>query len=99
VAPWSAVDLDAHGLTVEQVTTQAWWVGADGRTEGGHRAVARALRAVGGAWGVAGRALGWRALAPLARPGYALVARYRHRLPGGTAACRPPTSPPGPPER
>jgi len=74
-------------LTPDDFARSAWWVDGD-RVEGGSRAVARALEATGGGWTVVGRILlvppaSW--VAPL---GYRVVARYRHRLPGGTPACR-----------
>ncbi len=53
----------------------------------GHRAVAAALRHGSPAWQQVGRILDADALAPLASAGYDLVARNRHRLPGGTPAC------------
>lgn len=83
VVPWQSLDLGAHGLTVGDVTNAAYWL-EDGRRERGHRAVGRALVAVGGAW----RLVGWLCLAPptsaFAAVAYALVARSRHwiLLPG-----------------
>jgi len=88
VEPWQALDLPALGLTEEQTTTEAWWVDDRGRTSGGHRAVARALVAIGGIWALAGRLLLTRPVGWVAAPVYRLVARYRHRMPGGTDACR-----------
>ena len=87
VRPWQRLDLDELGLTEEQVTTAAWWV--DGaRREGAHLAVGRSLQAAGGVW----RPLGWlcRVLPTrwLAAALYRVVAGNRHRLPGGTPACR-----------
>ena len=89
VVPWQFLDdLPAAGLTRADVTTAAWWIAPDGTRLGGHLAIGAALRATGGMWSLAGSAI----LAPPLRwfggPVYALVARYRHRLPGGTAACR-----------
>lgn len=87
VRPSSDLDLEALGLTLVDVTRAAWWV-QDGVRFGGHLAVGRALRAAGGLW----RIPGWMACTPptswLAVGVYRLVARNRHRLPGGTAACR-----------
>lgn len=88
VDPWQALDLDRLGLTVQQVSIEAWWVDAAGHTHSGHRAVARALEALGGAWPLAGRLLRVRLVSWVAAPAYRLVARNRHRLPGSTAACR-----------
>ncbi len=88
VVPWQSCDLDELGLTEADVTTAAYWVDADGRTHRGHRAIGRSLMAAGGFWGVLGRLLITPPISWLAIPGYALVARYRHKLPGATEACR-----------
>lgn len=80
--------LASMGLSVEDVQQAAWWVGADGALARGHRAVGVALSAAGG-WR---RVAGWLVLTPpttwLAAVVYAVVVRYRYRLPGGTPACR-----------
>jgi predicted DCC family thiol-disulfide oxidoreductase YuxK len=87
VQAWQFLDLAALDLTVRDVTTAAWWI--DGpRRDRGHRAIGRALVAVGGAWGVVGRLLLVPPVSWVARPVYALVARFRHRMPGATDACR-----------
>ncbi len=74
------------GLTIRDAARVAWWV-EDGHAEGGHLAIARALRAAGGSWGFVGRVL----LHPPARwvawSLYGLVAANRGRLPGGNLAC------------
>ena len=77
------------GLTTEQAQDAAWWVDESNALFRGHRAIGHALmactgwrRALGAA--VVSPPLGWAA--PVA---YRLVARYRHRMPGGTPACRP----------
>ena len=89
VVAWQSIDdLSTIGLTVDDVMTAAWWVVPGAPPERGHLAIAASLRAVGGAWGVAGRALALPPLRWLGRPVYALVARYRYRLPGATEACR-----------
>lgn len=88
VAPWQILELDEHGLTEHDVTTAAWWVDEDGGLHRGHVAIGRSLVAAGGGWALLGRSI---LLPPgrwLARPVYALVARYRHRMPGATDACR-----------
>jgi predicted DCC family thiol-disulfide oxidoreductase YuxK len=93
--PWQQADLTALGLTVEEVTDKVWWVEPDGTRVSGHRAVAAALRHGPPAVQPVGRLLDAAPLAPVASAGYDLVARNRHRLPGGTAACR--TGEPDPP--
>ena len=87
VVAWQFADLDRLGLTAAECDEAVQWVGTDGGRAAGPDAVARLL----------GKSrLGWRALGALLRlapvravawPVYRWVARNRHRLPGGTAAC------------
>jgi predicted DCC family thiol-disulfide oxidoreductase YuxK len=94
VVAWQFVDdLDALDLTVDDVNTKAWWITPTGEKRGGHLAVGESLKTAGGLWGVFGRIMLVPPVRWLARPVYALVARYRHRMPGGTAACRIDTGP------
>ncbi len=72
--------LTALGLNPEQAAGAAWWVDAEGAQHRGHRAIAAALRACGGAWAGLGRALTWPGISLLAAGVYQLVARNRHRL-------------------
>lgn len=89
--PWQRVGIQGLaelGLSEWDVRHAAYWVDADGRLFRGHAAVARALVA-GNAWmRAAGHVVSLPPGTWLARPGYWLVARYRHRLPGATDACR-----------
>lgn len=92
VAPWQALDLAAVGLTEQQVSAAAYWLDGDG-PRSGHRAIARALRSFRpgpryAGYRLLGRLIDLPPVRPLAAVGYALVARYRYRLPGGTDACR-----------
>lgn len=87
VVPWQALDLAAEGLTLDEVTTAAYWL-EDGHKLRGERAVARALETCGPAYRVLGRVIDSRPVRPLARVGYHLVAKYRYKLPGSTDACR-----------
>lgn len=85
--PWQWTDLDAYGLTRDDVTHYVWLV-TSRHQYAGHLALAGMLRMQ--------RTLGWRFLGVLltvppyswaAAVGYKLVARFRHLLPGGTPAC------------
>lgn len=92
VVPWQHTDLAACGITAERVAHEAVWVDprSSGAPEvrGGARAIAAALRHCDApAWRAAGRILDAWPARPLARPVYRLIARYRHRLPGGSPAC------------
>lgn len=87
--PFQLLDPGAFGLTTAQVRAAAWWVGADGSLRRGHRAVAAVLGAQPRrGWRAVGRLIDHPPLSWLAAGVYAVVARFRHRLPGGTAQCR-----------
>ena len=92
VVPWQRIDVARYGLALRDVQEAAWWIDGADTAHRGHRAVGHALRACGGWW----RVLGWLCLSPptswVAAPIYRLVSRYRHRMPGGTPACRVPTA-------
>lgn len=86
IAPWHTVDLDQHGLTIEMVTTRAYWVGA-GSMRGGSDAIGAALIERGGF----ARLLGHITVNPIVRPVahlvYGWIAKNRHKMPGATDAC------------
>jgi predicted DCC family thiol-disulfide oxidoreductase YuxK len=88
VAPWQSCDLDELGLTESDVTTAAYWIDEGGVAHRGHRAIGRALLRAGGFWGFVGRLLITPPVSWLAIPVYALIAKYRYKLPGATDACR-----------
>jgi predicted DCC family thiol-disulfide oxidoreductase YuxK len=90
VEPWQSLDLTALRLSAADVAEAAWWVDAAGARHRGHHAIAAALRAIGGRWAVLGRLLTLPLVSPLAALAYRLIARYRYRLPGSTAACKVP---------
>jgi predicted DCC family thiol-disulfide oxidoreductase YuxK len=89
--PWQTLGslrLAEFGLTTDQAQAMVWWVDPAGHPVGGHRAIAEALKE-GTGWR---RVLGSMILLPpavwLAPIAYRTVSRNRHRLPGGTPACR-----------
>lgn len=88
VEPWQFLDLEALGLTPEACTSAVQWAAADGSVCSAEHAVIAALRHAGGVWQPLGAVLGLPGVRSLAGVAYRLVARYRYRLPGGTAACR-----------
>jgi predicted DCC family thiol-disulfide oxidoreductase YuxK len=90
--PFQWADLESLGLTEAEARDRVWLVTPD-HQYGGHLAVSAMLRRQpSAAW----RLLGWFMVAPVismfSAVVYALVARYRYRLPGGTPACRMPRS-------
>ena len=90
VVAWQFADLDALGTTADRARQEVLWVDADGTVSGGAAAVARLLRAAGLPLSVLGVLISLPPLRWLAPPVYRLVAANRHRLPGGTPACRVP---------
>jgi predicted DCC family thiol-disulfide oxidoreductase YuxK len=87
VVPWQWVDLDALGVSQAEAEEAVIWIPPSGPTAAGPIAIARLLIDAGSYW----RPLGGLLIVPpmrwLAWPMYRLVARNRHRMPGGTAAC------------
>lgn len=86
--PWQFLKLDDYGITEKEASSKVqFWVG--GRIYAGHFAVAKILQAQKNPLL---RAIGKLALWPVfnqvARFLYFLTAKYRHKLPGGTPACR-----------
>lgn len=75
------------GLDEDRAVTEIPFRHADGDITWGARAMADALLTCGGILHLLGRSIGSRPGMLLARPAYKLMARYRHRLPGGTAEC------------
>jgi len=86
--PYQSVDLRLYGLTDEQCAQALHVVDREsGQIYVGSDAVARILRTGRGGWPLLGRMAATNAVRPVAQFSYRLVARNRHRLPGGTAAC------------
>ncbi|MEM7092456.1 MAG: DCC1-like thiol-disulfide oxidoreductase family protein [Actinomycetota bacterium] len=85
---WQALDLDAFGLTADDTSTAVWFRDADGELTSGADACAAAMQAVPSAWRVTGHVLALPGVIHLARLIYPFIAKHRHRLPGGTPACK-----------
>jgi predicted DCC family thiol-disulfide oxidoreductase YuxK len=90
VVAYQQADLGRLGLTTEQCVAAAQWVADDGRQDSGHAAIARVLQQGGGLWRLVGTTMLVPPVSWLAAGVYALVARNRMRLPGGTPACAAP---------
>jgi predicted DCC family thiol-disulfide oxidoreductase YuxK len=87
VLPWQAADLSALGATEERARREMLWVRPDGRISGGAQAFAALLSSSRGLWRLAGAVLYAPPMRWVCDVVYRIVARYRHRLPGGTPAC------------
>lgn len=87
IHPWQWIELAAYGLTKAQASLKVQMF-ANGKTFGGHKAFAKLLRIQKQWWF---KLLGGILVIPPfswgARVGYYFIAKYRHKLPGGTPAC------------
>lgn len=86
IASWQSLNLDDFGLTAEQTSASVWWF-AHGHTTSGADAVADALKTCRAPYAWAGSVLTFAPVRWVARRCYPIIARNRHKLPGGTAAC------------
>ena len=90
VTPWQFADLDALGVRQADAEASVQWIharsGQPVRAEG-TAAIAGLLIDAGSYWRPFGWLLDLRPVRWIAVPAYRLIARNRHRLPGGTAAC------------
>lgn len=83
VLPMQSLDLAAHGIDPGRAERELPFLPETGPPAYGHRAFAGALAT--GPWWC--RLLTAPVLSPVAAGVYRLVARNRHRLPGGSDAC------------
>lgn len=91
VTPWQFADLDALGVSQADAEASVQWIPArpgGALRAAGPAAIARLLVDAGSYWRPLGRLLDLRPIRWMAGRAYRLIARNRHRLPGGTAACR-----------
>jgi predicted DCC family thiol-disulfide oxidoreductase YuxK len=87
VLPWQWVELAPLGVTRGDVDAAVQWIDGDGAVAAGPVAIARLLVDAGSWWWPLGRLLDLAPVRWVAWPAYRWIARNRHRLPGGTAAC------------
>ncbi len=88
ILPWQRADLASFGLS-EAAASAKVQLHVDGKNYAGHECFAKLLQLRGGWFSASlGRAMMLPPLSWLSAIGYSLVARFRHRLPGGTPACK-----------
>jgi predicted DCC family thiol-disulfide oxidoreductase YuxK len=85
--PYQHTDLAGFGLTAAQCDQAVHYVDGRRRIYIAHDAVAALLRDSGSGWRVLGAVIRIPVVHWLSGVVYRWVARNRHRLPGGTAAC------------
>lgn len=87
IIPWQFADLAALGLTKAQAQSKVQLV-VSGETYTGHLCFAKLLELQPQPLRIMGAILRTKPFSWIAALGYWLVARYRHKLPGGTPACQ-----------
>ena len=88
IKPWQYVDFTNLPVTSAQCADQVYFL-IDGVPYGGHEAFAMILKSQRNVLLKAfGSILMLKALRFITKPAYRLTAKYRHKLPGGTPACR-----------
>jgi predicted DCC family thiol-disulfide oxidoreductase YuxK len=87
LVPWQFTDLAPLGTTTERAKYEVLWVSPDGTIRGGAAAFAAWLEFRGGACAIAGYAMDLPIIRTLAAAVYRLIAKNRHRMPGGSPAC------------
>jgi predicted DCC family thiol-disulfide oxidoreductase YuxK len=93
--PWQDLDLAAHGLTTEAVTSSVQWLSprtARRPIPHGSAAVARTLLRSRWPFRLAGALMLVPPISWLAQGVYRLIANNRYRMPGGTPACAVPAA-------
>ena len=88
VEMWQALDIESMGLSTSDVSTAAYFVDPDGTLHRGHAGIGRSLEHMSPPFRAAGWAMQRPPISWAAQPVYRLVAKYRHKLPGATDACR-----------
>ncbi len=90
IIPWQYVDFINLPITKEDCADQVYLL-VDGKPFGGHEGFAMILRVQPNAFiRFIGSVAMSKALRWFSKPTYRLVAKYRHKLPGGTPACKMP---------
>jgi predicted DCC family thiol-disulfide oxidoreductase YuxK len=90
--PWQYVDFTNLPITKEDCAEQVYLL-VDGKPYGGHEGFAMTLRVQPSkVIRFIGLVAMSKALRWFSKPTYRLVAKYRHKLPGGTPACKLPNA-------
>ena len=90
ITPFQEIDYGAYGLTLDDVSTAAWWIDADGRQHRGHLAMARALEHCSTRWWLLAKVIKTWPISIAVAALYRWVADNRGRLSRGDSACAAP---------
>ena len=84
--PYQRANLEEFGLSLGECERAVQYV-SNGSKFAGHKAIAQGLIDSRTIWSLVGHILLWPVISGIAFVAYGLVAKNRHRLPGGTPAC------------
>lgn len=88
IIPWQSIDdLDTYGLTEKDVNERVYWVADNDVVTGGSKAIFFAGKQLKKPWPYIATLLLLPGISFLSERIYKVVAKNRHRMPGGTAAC------------
>jgi predicted DCC family thiol-disulfide oxidoreductase YuxK len=87
LVPWQFTDLAALGTTAQRAQREVLWVATNGTIHGGAAAFADWLKFRGGAYAIPGHLMSLPLVRSLAAAVYRVIAKNRHRMPGGSPAC------------
>ncbi|MEV4947673.1 DUF393 domain-containing protein [Streptomyces sp. NPDC053755] len=99
LVPWQCADLAALGVTEDRADREVLWISPAGTVLGGPRALSAVLMSGRRRWWGLGLVLRLPPVAWPARGVYRVIAKNRHRMPGGTSACSLPAAMRGKPAR
>jgi predicted DCC family thiol-disulfide oxidoreductase YuxK len=87
IKPYQFIDLEEIGIPLQDAQGAVQFLNAGERYQGA-RAIAEAMISSRTGWAVAGWFIKTPVILSFAELVYSLVAKNRHRLPGGTPACK-----------
>jgi len=85
--PYQFINPADFGLTLAECETALRYVHPDGSTFAGHEAYRQMLKQEGGAWAALGFLMRTPGYYAIANAVYRLIAKNRHKMPGGTPTC------------
>ena len=87
-SPYQLTELAKHGISTEQARSSLKFVTDSNDVLSAHLAVSQIMRNGNKVWRLVGIISTLPIVRSLAALGYMVPAKYRHKLPGGTATCK-----------
>jgi len=87
-SPYQFTELAKYGIATEQAQNSLKFVSDSGEVLSAHLAVSQIMRSGNRLWKLLGIIIDLPVFKLVAALSYILIAKYRHKLPGGTPACK-----------